>query len=57
MSLFLGSNKTEITQGTSGFSTSHCLQPFLDDVEVSEEELDQMKDYGDNKINYLEDIG
>ena len=40
-----------------GAPTSNCLQPFLYDVEVSEEDTDEKHPFGENKINYLEDIG
>jgi hypothetical protein len=36
----------------NGFGASNCLAPFLDDVEVSEDDQKETKDHGDNKINY-----
>ena len=55
MSIFgINSSKNE---NESDFSKTNCLQPFLDDAEVSEEEMDVSRPYGDNKINYLDDIG
>lgn len=39
-------------------ANTNCLEPFLNDVDVSEyDEEQEMKENGDNKINYLEDIG